>query len=89
MPLLENKSDRRGRPICPKCGQPILRKDGVALMEDSMIHACCVSRSPSAGAVTAIAPSRGLPGGPGHASDARGGGDGVRLGERLRRADAA
>jgi hypothetical protein len=45
MPILENKPDRRGRPICPKCAQPILLNDGVALMEDSMIHAYCVSRA--------------------------------------------
>jgi hypothetical protein len=60
MPILENKPDRRGRPICPKCARPILPSDGVALMEDSMIHAGCVSRPPSSGVVTPIAPSRGL-----------------------------
>ena len=43
MPTLENKPDRRGCPICPKCAQPILPGDGVALMEDFMIHADCVS----------------------------------------------
>jgi hypothetical protein len=59
MPILENKPDRRGRPICPKCAQPILPGDGVALMEDSMIHADCVS-APFWGGVTPIAPSQGL-----------------------------
>ena len=60
MPILENKPDRRGCPICPKCAQPILPGDGVGLMEDSMIHADCVSRPPFLGGVTPIAPSQGL-----------------------------
>ena len=60
MPLLENKHDRRGRPICPQCARAISPRDGVALMEDSMIHAYCAPRPPSSGAVAPIVPSQGL-----------------------------
>jgi hypothetical protein len=60
MPLLENKNDRWGRPLCRHCAQPILPRDGVALMDDSMVHADCVSRPSSSRAVTSLALSRGF-----------------------------
>jgi hypothetical protein len=60
MPILENKPDRRGRPIYPTCAHPILPRDGIALMEDSMIHADCVSRPPPPRRCYPDRPSQGL-----------------------------
>jgi len=85
MPILENEPDRRGRPICPKRAQSILPGDGVALMEDSMIHADCVSRPPFWVVLPRSRRPKDSPSPPGHK---RSGGKRVRLGEGLRADEA-
>ena len=54
MPITENTYDRRGRPICQICANPITPEDNVALVGASMIHGHCASQPAGRSPVTLV-----------------------------------